>query len=75
MSPLFWIVSLVSDPGAVEIRNAMATADAIVAHAVDKVLAQDIKAAAKQAEDADADGPTSEATADAPAVESGSAQA
>ena len=57
---------------AVEIRNAMATADAIVSHAVDKVLAQDIKAAAKQAEATDADGPTSEATADAPAVESGS---
>lgn len=66
------LVALVSDPGAVEIRNAMATADAIVSHAVDRVLAQDIKAAAKQAEATDADAPTSEATADAPAVESGS---
>jgi uncharacterized membrane protein len=44
------IIALVSDPGAVEIRNALAAADAIVSHAVDKVTAQDIKAAAEQAE-------------------------
>ena len=43
------IIALVSDPGAVEIRNALATADAIVSHAVDNVAAQDIKAAAEQA--------------------------
>lgn len=47
------LVALVSDPGAVEIRKAMAAADAIVAHAVDRVLAQDIKAAAKEAEAGD----------------------
>lgn len=44
------IVALVSDPGAVEIRNALALADAIVQSAVDDVLAKDIKAAAKEAE-------------------------
>ena len=44
------IVALVSDPGAVEIRKALATADAIVESAVDDVLAKDIKAAAKEAE-------------------------
>ena len=69
------LVALVSDPGAVEIRNAMATADAIVSHAVDKVLAQDIKAAAKQAESTDASAPTAVESADAPPAESGSAPA
>lgn len=44
------IIALVSDPGAVEIQKALAAADAIVSHAVDKVTAQDIKAAADQAE-------------------------
>jgi len=44
------IVALVSDPGAVEIRKALALADAIVESAVDDVLAKDIKAAAKEAE-------------------------
>ena len=44
------IVALVSDPGAVEIRKALALADAIVESAVDDVLARDIKAAAKEAE-------------------------
>lgn len=69
------LVALVSDPGAVEIRNAMAAADAIVSHAVDKVLAQDIKAAAKEAETTDAAGPTSAESADAPPAVAGSAQA
>ena len=45
------IIALVSDPGAVEIRNALNAAGAIVSHAVDNVAAQDIKAAASQAED------------------------
>ena len=44
------IVALVSDPGAVEIRKALALADAIVESAVDDVIAKDIKAAAKEAE-------------------------
>ena len=48
------IVALVSDPGAVEIRKALALADAIVESAVDDVLAKDIKAAAKEAETEDA---------------------
>lgn len=47
------IVALVSDPGAVEIRNALADADAIVQSAIDDVAARDIKAAAKEAEDKD----------------------
>ncbi len=45
------IIALVSDPGALEIRDALNAAGAIVSHAVDKVAAQDIKAAASQAED------------------------
>jgi uncharacterized membrane protein len=44
------IVALVSDPGAVEIRKALALAEAIVESAVDDVIARDIKAAAKEAE-------------------------
>jgi uncharacterized membrane protein len=44
------ILALVSDPGAVEIRKALATADAIVESAIDHVAARDIKAAAKEAE-------------------------
>ena len=44
------IVALVSDPGAVEIRKALDKANAIVESAVDKVAAEDIKAAAKEAE-------------------------
>src|SRR6187397_192726 len=44
------ILALVSDPGAVEIRKALAAADAIVAAAIDDVAARDIKAAAKVAE-------------------------
>jgi len=48
------IVALVSDPGAVEIRKALAMADAIVESAVDDVVAKDIKAAAKEAESEEA---------------------
>jgi uncharacterized membrane protein len=44
------IVALVSDPGAVQIRKALATADAIVESTVDNVVAKDLKAAAKEAE-------------------------
>jgi uncharacterized membrane protein len=47
------IVALVSDPGVVEIRNALAEAEAIVESAIDDVAARDIKAAAKEAADAD----------------------
>lgn len=45
------IVALVSDPGAVEIQEALAEADAIVQSAIDDVVADDIKAAAKDAPD------------------------
>ena len=48
------IVALVSDPRAVRIRTALAQADAIVEHAIDKVVADDIKAAAESTADADA---------------------
>ena len=44
------IVALVSDPRAVKIREALARADAIVERAVDKVEAEEIKAAAKEEE-------------------------
>src|SRR3954453_1778079 len=44
------ILALVSDPRVVEIRDALAMADAIVEGAVDHVAAKDIKAAAKEAE-------------------------
>jgi uncharacterized membrane protein len=44
------IVALVSDPRAVKIRQALAAADAIVERTIDKVAAEDIKAAAKEAE-------------------------
>lgn len=48
------LVALVSDPGAVRIRKALERADAIVESAIDKVEADDIKAAARQAQEADA---------------------
>jgi len=48
------ILALVSDPSAVEIRKALDKADAIVESAVDDVVARDIKAAAKDAQDAGA---------------------
>ena len=44
------IIALVSDPQAVEIRKALDKANRIVEHAVDKVVADDIKAAAKEIE-------------------------
>ena len=44
------IVALVSDPGAVEIRKALAKANAILESSVDDVIAKDIKAAAKAAD-------------------------
>jgi uncharacterized membrane protein len=44
------ILALVSDPGVVEIRKALDKADGIVERAVDKVAAEDMKAAAKEAE-------------------------
>lgn len=44
------LVALVSDPGAVKVRKALATANAIVESSVDSVVAKDIKAAAKEAD-------------------------
>ena len=46
------IVALVSDPAAVELRRALHTANAIVMSAIDDVVAKDVKAAAKEAEEA-----------------------
>jgi uncharacterized membrane protein len=43
------ILALVSDPGTVEVREALAAADAIVEGAIEDVVARDIKAAAKEA--------------------------
>jgi len=45
------ILALVSDPGVIEIRKALDKANRIVEKAVDDVLADDIKAAAKDSED------------------------
>src|SRR4051794_6510940 len=47
------LVALVSDPGAVKIREALERADRIVESAIDKVEADDIKAAAKEAQETD----------------------
>lgn len=44
------IVALVSDPGAVEIRDALAKANRIVEHAVSDVVAKDIHAIADEVE-------------------------
>jgi uncharacterized membrane protein len=44
------IIALVSDPGEVKIREALAKANRVVERAVDKVVADDIKAAAKEIE-------------------------
>ena len=44
------LLALVSDPGAVKIQKALERADAIVESAIDKVEADDIKAAAKEAQ-------------------------
>jgi uncharacterized membrane protein len=46
------ILALVEDPGVVEIRKALAAADNIVESAVTDVAARDIKAAAKEADEA-----------------------
>lgn len=46
------LLALVSDPGEVKIRKALERADAIVQSSIDKVEADDIKAAAKQAQEA-----------------------
>jgi uncharacterized membrane protein len=46
------IVAIVSDPGALEIRAALRSANAIVESAVDHVAAKDIKALAKESEQA-----------------------
>lgn len=50
------ILALVSDPGVIEIRKALAKANGIVESAVDDVVAADIKAAAKEAESDDTSG-------------------
>jgi hypothetical protein len=47
------LVALVSDPEAVEIREALARADAIVESAVDDVVSRDIKAVAREREEAE----------------------
>ncbi|MET1061268.1 MAG: DUF1269 domain-containing protein [Aeromicrobium sp.] len=47
------IVALVSDPGEVKIRQALAHAEAVVEHAIDDAAAADIKAAAKKASEED----------------------
>lgn len=44
------IIAMVSDPGAVEIREALAKANGIVESAVDDVVAKDIRALADEAE-------------------------
>ncbi len=44
------ILALVTDPGALEIRKALAKANGIVESAVDDVVAKDIKALAKDAD-------------------------
>ena len=46
------IVALVSDPGVIEIRKALEKANKIVESSVNKVEAEDIKAAAKEAQSA-----------------------
>jgi uncharacterized membrane protein len=45
------LIALVSDPGVVEIRKALDKANRVVESAVDKVAAEDMKAAAKEAEE------------------------
>jgi hypothetical protein len=45
------LVALVSDPGEVRIRRALAQAQWIVQSAVDDTVARDLQAAAKQVED------------------------
>jgi hypothetical protein len=45
------IIALVSDPQVVEIRKALEKADRIVEKAVDKAVAEDIEAAARESAD------------------------
>ena len=47
------ILALVSDPSEVKIRQALARADRIVENALNKAEAEDIKAAAKEAQESD----------------------
>jgi len=47
------LLALVSDPRAVKIQQALERAEAVVSSAIDKVEADDIKAAAKEAQSAD----------------------
>ncbi|TQM64248.1 DUF1269 domain-containing protein [Humibacillus xanthopallidus] len=54
------IVAVVSDPAVLELRKALDQADAIVESAVDRVVADELRAAAKEADD------------ETPAVEAGS---
>jgi len=49
------LIALVSDPGEVRIRKALEKADAIVERAVDKTVADDLKAAAAEADGAGED--------------------
>lgn len=48
------LIALVSDPGVIEIRKALAKANRIVEKAVDKVVAEDMKATAQQIDDSTA---------------------
>ena len=54
------IVALVSDPAVVELRRALRTADSIVQTAIDDVVAKDVKAAAKEAKEAEQADPEAE---------------
>ncbi len=56
------IVALVSDPAVVELRQALRTADTIVQTAIDDVVAKDVKAAAKEAKEAEQADPDAEKT-------------
>jgi uncharacterized membrane protein len=56
------ILALVSDPEAVELRKALDKADAIVEKAIDKDTADDIKAAAQEAQSDEDQGDTPPAT-------------
>ncbi len=56
------IVALVSDPAVVELRRALRTADTIVQTAIDDVVAKDVKAAAKEAKEAEQADPDAEKT-------------
>ena len=56
------IVALVSDPAVVELRRALRTADTIVQTAIDDVVAKDVKAAAKEAKEAEQAEPDAEET-------------